>query len=431
MMKELQTCVKLLSYVSVVPLCLFFKVGYGGESNTYARIHVEAGEISGEDSILAVKLPPASLPPGAVFVIKEMESGRILPAQRHPENPQRIDFRLDGPFPAGEDRTYLLKKSDVPPVSHLRQLDDGNGLVLKVSDQEVLRYNYRPYPNKPWEGPSSPPVARERSGNIHPVRSPQGQILSEVFPDGRGHHLGVWGAWVNTRYKDRSYDFWNLQTPDEKELVEFDHWIWKQAEGPVFTGFKAAQSHTLMLDGEKTPVLSETLELRVYPGDEGIFFDYTVEQEWLMDTPLILNAHVYGGVMSWRYPATWESGSGLAVSSEGEVQRLGGDQSADATRARWLKVHGTEAGQTAGFLIMSHPENFRHPEPLRILDDGPAKGGYVHFTPIRNEGWQLNKREHHTYRYRVFVYDGTIAPAKAEQLWQQFAWKPKISVSSH
>ncbi|NBB80239.1 MAG: hypothetical protein GVY36_12490 [Verrucomicrobia bacterium] len=88
-------------------------------------------------------------------------------------------------------------------------------------------------------------------------------------------------------------------------------------------------------------------------------------------------------------------------------------------------------GHAAGFLVMSHPTNFRHPESIRMRHDGPGQGGYIHFTPTRETGATLETAVKRTFRYRVFVYDQTINSAEAESLWQQYANPPQIELHIH
>ena len=74
---------------------------------------------------------------------------------------------------------------------------------------------------------------------------------------------------------------------------------------------------------------------------------------------------------------------------------------------------------------MSHPGNREHPEPLRIWPQGDI---FFNFCPIQKADWTLEPGKDYLLKYRMFVYDGTITPARAEQIWQDFAYPPKVKL---
>lgn len=311
--------------------------------------------------------------------------------------------------------TYAAKHShELENRIHIQ--DDGAGLILLSGNDPILRYNYAPFESVDQSEIESRPAYRIRTGYIHPVWSPKGSELTEIYPESHTHHLGLWHAWTKTHYLGEGFDFWNLKEAQEEEMVQFANFIWKE-EKATSAAFKA--QHFYLLKDE--PVLNETLEVRAYKHDERYFIDYTVEQEWLKEEPLILQQWRYGGALAWRYPSRWINSSATVETSEGLIQPMGYATGADATQARWLKVHGYDLRQASGFLIMSHPENFRHPESLRVLHVNAQSGGYVHFTPIREASWQLEKGQPHTYRYRICTFDETLSAAQAEEYWQQYA----------
>jgi hypothetical protein len=309
-------------------------------------------------------------------------------------------------------------KADAGTVSHQ---DDGRGILVSEGDRPILRYNYQPHPDVAGRDPASSPAAVTRSGYIHPVWTPKGHLVTEAFPESHFHHLGVWGAWVKTGFKGEAYDFWNLKNADEAEQVSFTAWASAPESDGDSTRFKAKHVYTVAREAEPEVVLEESLEVKVFSLNEGNAFDYIVTQAWQGEAPLILPKHRYGGMFAWRYPSQWEDSSVVAVSSEGRTQMLVKKRGIDGSRARWLKVEGLDGDQTVGFLMMSHPSNPRHPEPTRLLYCGPGKGGYVHFTPIREEGWQLNRGDRQVFRYRALAYDGTLGAERAEALWQAYA----------
>ncbi|RHO74663.1 hypothetical protein DW083_02895 [Parabacteroides sp. AF48-14] len=78
-----------------------------------------------------------------------------------------------------------------------------------------------------------------------------------------------------------------------------------------------------------------------------------------------------------------------------------------------------------------HPENYNAPEPLRIWDEN-ANGGrgdaFVNFAPTKNKDWKLMPGEHYKLCYRIFSYDGEMTRERADRLWNDFAYPPKVTI---
>ena len=198
---------------------------------------------------------------------------------------------------------WFVAGSNNANAGALTHHDDGRGILVSEGDRPVLRYNYQPHPDVAGRESGSSPAAVMRSGYIHPVWTPAGRIVTEAFPESHFHHLGVWGAWVKTRFKGEAYDFWNLKTADEAEQVSFTVWESAPQSNGESTRFKAQHVYTLETGGESKVVLEEALEVNVFKLDEGNAFDYMVTQTWQEEVPLILPKHRYGGMFAWRYPS--------------------------------------------------------------------------------------------------------------------------------
>lgn len=385
-----------------------------------AEVRLESGPVDRCGSVVRIDLGLERGAEAGPLAFEDASSGQHLPLQAAPDAAGAYLTRLDLPMPAGTARTFhVVPVSETANASH-RLIDAEGHLLLQHQGQPILRYNEAPHDGKPWTGPGQAPAARHRSGNLHPIWSPAGERLTEIFPDALPHHLGVWVGWVKSEHAGQALDFWNLKRADEIEQIRFDRWLWQVSEGPVMAGFKAAHEYTVA----RKAVLDETLAIQAFAENAGILLDYTVEQTWLANKPLRLKQHTYGGMLGWRYPSAWSDDS-VVEASGGVRQTLGqGSGPVDASRARWVKIEGRAGEATPGFLIMSHPDNFRHPESLRIRHDGPGEGGYIHFTPIREAGWQLESGHKTSYRYRIFLFDGELSAQTAELKWQQFVEPP-------
>jgi hypothetical protein len=76
-----------------------------------------------------------------------------------------------------------------------------------------------------------------------------------------------------------------------------------------------------------------------------------------------------------------------------------------------------------GALMLSHPENYNHPEPLRVWpEDQYGRGDlFVNFATTKTTDWTFEPGKTYTLKYQLIVYDGKMEVASAEQAWNQFA----------
>src|SRR5690606_37263674 len=79
-----------------------------------------------------------------------------------------------------------------------------------------------------------------RSGFIHPLWTPEGEVLTRIQPPDHYHHYGIWNPWTSTMFEGREIDFWNLNkgqgTVRARQVIT-------RTSGPVFGGFKALLDH--------------------------------------------------------------------------------------------------------------------------------------------------------------------------------------------
>jgi hypothetical protein len=338
----------------------------------------------------------------------------------------RLWWILEGVTPPGAERVFELvrappadEETSVPPVA---VEDDGNALTVTLRGQPVLSYRYSPVP--PPAG-TSPLYAR--GGFIHPLWSPDGEVLTRIQPPDHYHHVGIWNPWTHTEFEGREIDFWNLDKG--QGTVRFAGLLSTTANA-VFGGFRARHEHVDLNapdpSGAKV-ALNEEWEVRVWntdPDGHVWLVDFLSRQSCATDSPLTVKAYRYQG-FGFRATATWDDQTATIRTSEGKDKSTG-----NATRARWCDVRGVSARGTAGIVFMSHPLNFNHPEPLRIWPTG-ANGGkenvFVNFNPAQDRDWVLEPGRTYTLRYRLLVYDGVVDPATAERCWNDFAHPPTVT----
>ena len=379
-----------------------------------ATITVEAGKYARIDTPVSVELDGISY---TRLHLEEIKGSQRLPVPTQIEagNPPRLWWILSGTTEAGEKRIYELLKGSSAETAGVEVIKNDSFLQLQIGDSNVLRYNSAVVP--PPEGADQ---LYARSGFIHPLWSPAGEVLTCIHPKDHIHHMGLWMPWTKTEFEGRDVDFWNLG--DGKGTVRFVKFISTES-GAVYGGFGAIQEHVDLSapEGEKV-ALNEELDVRVWnlgKSEECWLLDYTSKQRCASASPLHLLEYRYGG-LGFRAMSQWNEGNSDYLTSEGKTRKDG-----HGTRARWCNVFGSTAKGPAGVLFMSHLNNHEHPEPMRIWPEGDV---FFNFCPIQKADWILEPGETYIFRYRLYVYSGKITPETAERFWQDFSYPPKVKL---
>ncbi|WP_436416400.1 PmoA family protein [Petrimonas sp.] len=349
---------------------------------------------------------------------------KLMSSQVESGHTARLWFILEGFTSKNSTRKFAIKriqKSSMTKADNDLQIKKSDGsLTLYSGEKAVLSYRYRTmYP------PVGVNPLFERSGFIHPLWSPRGEILSRVQPPDHYHHYGIWGPWTLTHIGDRKVDFWNLA--EGEGTVKFAEFL-SETSGRVFSGFKALQQH---IDfggkGADQIAMNEVLDVRVWSNSKGVWvIDYTTALNTPLETGIMLDAYRYGGGIGFRATEKWTKDNCTVLTSEGKTRI-----DADGSNARWCIVEG-ESGTgegRSGILFLSHPSNRAHPEPMRVwpLDGNGGRGDmFFEFTPIRHKSWELKKGNNYALKYRMIVFDGNIDTKTAEMYWNSFAGMPEI-----
>ena len=340
-------------------------------------------------------------------------------------NIPRLWWILSGNTGAKEKRLYHLypgeKNESTPVAAKLSDYD----LKLKTGEKNILSYRYAiHYP------PEGVPAKYKRSAFIHPLLSPNGNVMTRINPPDHYHHYGIWNPWTRVEFRDERIDFWNLYL--SQGTVEFDGFLSKSS-GSIFGAFKARQSHIAFnIRGENKEVINEILDTRaivteLVNGKKAYLVDYTSLLSCATMDEVILEAYRYGGGIGFRANEEWTNKNSKVLTSEGLDRKQ-----ADASHARWVDVNGGfKNGTRSGILFMSHPSNRKHPESMRVwpVDANNGRGDmYFQFCPIRHEEWVLKPGKQYSQKYRLIIYDGEIDADIAEHLWQAFAFPPQIKL---
>ena len=253
----------------------------------------------------------------------------------------------------------------------------------------------------------------DRSGFIHPIYAPAGGVVTGIHPDDHYHHLGLWHAWVRTKYNGKQGpDFWNLKA----RTGRVRHAGIKAMRD---SGFTVAQEQVAYLEGPEvkpTVILAETLAVDATFVKGANVIDYVLAQKNVSPKPLNLPAYRYGGGIAYRGPLSWNKTNSDYLTSEG-LNRT----NSHTSRARWVAMFGPtekDGGKVATVAILCHPKNQDAPQHIRTWDNGKMFFNYV---PIQETAWAIKPGETVTLRYRLVILDGQVSAKPLEERWKEYA----------
>lgn len=347
----------------------------------------------------------------------------LTPCQLENVLTPRLWWILSGATPAGTERTFELAMTDSPaarPRMEARQ--SAESILLRRNGASLLNYQIKTV--APPEG-VSPLFAR--SGFIHPLWSPGGEVLTCIQPADHYHHYGIWNPWTKAIFQGREIDFWNLGSG--QGTVRFAGLL-SLISGDVYAGFKVRQEHVDLTQSPEIIALNELWDVRAWNVSDPSklwMWDLSTTLNCATDSSILLEAYRYGGGLGFRAVESWTNQNSAVLTSEGKTRA-----DADGSRARWCRVEGDDGnGGRMGILFMSHPANREHPEPMRVwpLDANNGRGDlFFEFCPIREKSWRLNPGRDYSLRYRMVVFSGELTVQQCEQAWQDFAFPAQVII---
>lgn len=284
-------------------------------------------------------------------------------------------------------------------------------IIIRSHGKPMLAYNK-----------SSPPVPAgidpvyHRSGFLHPIHSPAGQVVTATFPADHAHQHGVFTAWVKTSWNERSIDFWNLAGGTGRVLHQR---VLSTYEDGGRVGFEVDLIHR----AEAPPIvdiLRERWKVSAIPTD-GSYHAFEIQsvQYAQTDIPLIVQEYHYGG-MALRGPVAWLKPDKARVGQQ-EPSTMLNDLGSDRVKGnheptKWVCMTGLSDGKPASISVLSHPSNFRAPQPARLHPTKP----YFVFSPCVKGEFIIDQKQPYTGRYKFLVTDAVPDPNWLNDQWN--AW---------
>lgn len=379
-------------------------------------IVVAAGNREREDTPVFLELP-ADFPIKAPLQLLETTGGKSqsVAAQLESAKPARLWWLLKGKTPANGQRRFTLQSGQSTAGDEITVQAGAQAVEIRKDRKAVLRYN-----TAHAVPPQGIDVRYGRSAHIHPVWTPTGAVVTDEFPPDHPHQDGIYFAFVKTEFEGRQPDFWNLLGGTGR--VRFKE-LKGTAQGPVFGGLQSVHEHVDLSAPSGKVALIETWDLRVWNiggGKAGYWVaDLTSTVRCAGASPLKLPTYHYGG-MAIRGARQWAGDNCTFSTSEGKTRKDG-----NHSRPRWGDIAGPTAHGSAGVTVMTHPNNFRFPEPLRLHPTMP----YMVFTPSQLGDWSIEPGKDLVSRYRYLIHDAKLNVENAERLWHDFAEPPTARVA--
>ncbi len=309
--------------------------------------------------------------------------------------------------------------------------NNNNNIVLKDAKNIRIMEGVNPVFNYHSGFMTSPPGINPlygKSGFIHPLYSPKGNILTRIQPEDHYHHYGIWNPWTKIKIKSREMDLWNLVKG--QGTVRYAG-LQSTTEGELFCGIRLCQEHVdYGAKGADRVIMNETWSVKNFPvlidGKKCWLMMFNIQLNNAIDTVIELAKYRYGGGIGYRATEQWTNKNSRVLTSEGKARK-----DADASHARWCIAEGDfENSDRSGIVFFSHPGNRAHPEPMRVWPENANNGRgdlFFQFCPIRHKSWFIETGKTYVQKYMMVVYDGSMNPETAEQIWQFYAHPPSIT----
>ena len=224
----------------LITLLIILSFSLQGMSQKTEILHLSVGSGNFEriNSPVSFGLESVSISDTLSFQLFEKVNGKLVQKifQIEPGYIPQLWWILDGTTAPGKTREYILFKDDPQKFENkITTVVTPESIVLKNGNDDVLHYQTAVmYP------PAKIDTAYKRSGFIHPLMTPSGNILTRVSPPDHYHHVGIWNPWTRVRIGKHVTDFWNLY--EKQGTVRFAG-INSIVSGPVYGGFSVRQEH--------------------------------------------------------------------------------------------------------------------------------------------------------------------------------------------
>ena len=314
-------------------LSLLLLIGFYASSQTIAKFSISFSSINSETAIPAsINLDDFTFVHDTTITLWQL-SGKTktqIPFQVKQGSTRTLHWLINNSVNE-KKLSYVLEKGSKANTSGINATSNNGSLTFNAANQNLLRYQFQTvYP------PAGQDTNYKRSGFIHPLWTPHGQVLTNIQPKDHYHHYGIWNPWTHTVFEKDTIDFWNIK--GHKGTVRFAKFI-SQTSGPVFSESELLHEHVVFKkDGTEKIALNELQTIRVYnpQGEKNYYIvDFTSQLSCATQSPFLIVAYRYAG-FGWRATDEWTKDNCEVFTSEGTNRK-----NTDGIKARWLAAQGT------------------------------------------------------------------------------------------
>jgi hypothetical protein len=367
--------------------------------NPIARLSIDSGPLARNHFPIYLG-NELGLKVGSDYYIENISDGSVHPVQVLSSGPVTVI----PDFPANTTLTFELieglAEHDLPKIKFD---EDAQGIQVLVGNKALLFYQRE---TAAPEGDQ--PDYYQRSGFIHPLYSPNGEILTDGFPKGHTHQNGIFNAWTNTTFKGQKVDFWNRQ--EQLGTIRHVETLYMDV-GKLLGQVRTKLSHVSLEHGE---VLDEEWLITVYPKIDYFIFDLESTQVNISQDTLFLNEYLYGG-MAFRGSKEWNIDDKEHFTNPWKIKTSEGliNEEANHTKAKWVDASGMINGNKAGLTVFGFPENYRAPQTIRVHPSMP----YWVYSPVVEGAFYIPPGETYISRYRYLVHNGQVGKAELDRIF--------------
>lgn len=281
-------------------------------------------------------------------------------------------------------------------------------LSVLANNQLLLGYQYDIL--HPPKGVDS---AYKRSGFFHPINTLKGHRLTRIHPDDHYHHFGMWNPWTKTIFEGDTLDFWNIG--GKQATIRFAE-LKNYKVTDEFVEYQVLHEHVVLKNNKNKVALNEIQTVKIHhPQNNYYTIDLQFDYSCATENEFKILAYRYQG-LSLRATEQWNDSNSTILTSEGNSRK-----NADNTFAKWILSQGELDDDFGGFIMLSHSQNYNHPEPIRVWPIGEHKGSvFVNFSPTKTKDWLFGPNKTYTLKYRLIVFDGDMSSQQAETFWKDY-----------
>lgn len=379
-------------------------------------LEVDAGKQARQNCVISVPVPKQFDGQKKMSLVR-IDNGAEIPVQLENTGRQtKLIWILRERLPQGAKRRYRLVvgENQVSQKDRVTIVDDGKHLKVKVDGKPVLTYNHAIV-----EAPKRDEAYYDKSGYIHPLYTPSGKVITDDFNPDHAHQHGIMFSWRKMIFEGRENNGWDQKSKlgkvEHQKVISFKG-------GPVFGSLITSISHVDLTKKEgPVEMLNEVWQIRIFALENQFLFDINSIQKCATKQPVTIDKVHYGG-MTIRGHADWQKAKKYDyLTSEGK-NKANGNQ----TRPQWVEMFGPISGEMAGVTILSHPQNYRFPQPVRLHPNMP----YFCFAVAAIDAFQIDPGKPYVSSYRFYVHDGQPSAKVDQRLWEDYANPPQVILIS-